>query len=388
MKSKLERHNPFRIKASKFWLYYFWERLFYLFFDVFIYNHLSTLGDTSRYLHASFKMPGLSSTDVMDTVGSLLGKFSLYIDVVANFPAMLLGFYCIYWTVEKLELRKKVNQQLLFLIISWPNFCIWTSVFGKELIGLVFSCIFAVLFVNFLNGHFKLRWRDYLATALCLLFKPQYFPFIFAGLFYIYVCKKFFGIKSSPFAQFGLFIIVIAVEIIALYAIRDIVDELSFQMHKHFVYPGMETSSRPNIFLQPGDFFKYTPYGMFIGFFGPTPGEMLRKPLQLIAGIESLAIIACFLWLCQRSIYRLVKYGRISPVPLCSIFLTVTGILFIHYPFGIFNPGSAIRYRTNFFFLFVVLFIYLYSYYNRNTIGEKQRVNLKRHRRRLKFKLY
>lgn len=271
---------------------------------------------------------------------------------------MILSFYCVKWSVEKLELRKSLSDWSLFILISLPNFCIWTSIYSKEFFGLVFSAILGVLFINFLKGNYKLQWRDLFAAYLCLLFKPQYFPFILQGLLYIYLSRKFFKSANAR----GLFaVFMVGCNLLMIYSVHDLIDELALQMHAHFDFAG--TSSRPNIFLKNGDFFRYAPVGMFTAFFGPTLSEMVRNPLHLIAGIESVAIIGLFTWLVFRSIYRLMTQGKFSPIPLFSIWITIAGLLFIHYPFGIFNPGSAIRYRTNFLFFIIILLSYLYSYY-------------------------
>jgi len=348
------------MKVSRFWFYYFCERLFYLFFDIYIYNKLSTLGDTSAYLAgtAGIKLnPLIDSTSLMSIVGTLTSKLTFHIDLLSNLPFMSLSFYMVKWAVEKIKIRKRIGDTLTFIMISLPNFCIWTSVLSKETVGLVFSAIFGVLFINFFNGDFKLRWRDYAATYLCVLFKPQYFPFIFAGLSYIYLCHKII----NPRKQFTLAIFIIIIAISILIVLQPLVDELAIQMYAHFNFAG--ASTRDNIFISNGDFYRHAPLGMLQAFVGPNIAEITHSPLNLIAAIESWFIVAVFLWLSTRAIIRLLSFGKLSPIPFFSIFLTTVGILFIHYPFGIFNPGSAIRYRTNFLFLFIILFVYLYCYY-------------------------
>lgn len=348
------------MKVTKFWFYYFCERLFYLFFDIFVYGKLSSLGDTSAYLAgaAGIKLnPLIDSTSLMSVVGGTIGKLTFHIDLLSNFPFMLLSFYIVRWAVEKLNIIKQIGNRLTFILISLPNFCIWTSILSKETVGLVFSAILGVLFINFFNGDFKIRWRDWIATYLCLLFKPQYFPFIFAGLSYIYLCHRI----KSPQKQFTLAIFIISIAILILISLQPLVDELALQMYAHFNFNG--ASTRDNIFTSNGDFYRHAPLGMLQAFVGPNIAEITHSPLNLIAAIESWFIVAVFLWLSTRSIIRLLSFGKLSPIPFFSIFLTTVGILFIHYPFGIFNPGSAIRYRTNFLFLFIILFIYLYCYY-------------------------
>jgi hypothetical protein len=129
-------------------------------------------------------------------------------------------------------------------------------------------------------------------------------------------------------------------------------------------------STRENIFIRENDFFRYIPWGMFIAFFGPTLSEMAAKPFQAIAGIESIFIILLFLHLSKYIFIKFFLKFRFSPIIIISYFVIFFGICFIHYPFGVFNPGSAIRYRTNFIFIFFILLTYLYTLKN-NFISKK-----------------
>lgn len=346
-------------RFSKFWLTYFCVRIFYLFFDVFLYNRFSHLGDTSRYLQGGIGdengSPLINSTFLMDTIGGILGNLSGGNELLANLPFTIISFYCVYWSITILKISRYINKYLLFVLISLPNFCIWTSVFSKETFGLIFSSILGVLYINFLKGDFKIRFRDLFALYLCIVFKAQYLPFILIGLAYIYLCKKFI---KSPYQQMIFGVLIMSIAIVVLYVIRDIVDALALQMYAHFDFPG--SSTRENIFTQPGDFYRVAPIGIFIAFVGPTFNEMFASPLALIAGIEGIAIIGIFLMLTSRFLIRIFSKLRVNPIPFFSIMFTTIGILFIHYPFGIFNMGSAIRYRTNFIYFFILLFIYLY----------------------------
>jgi hypothetical protein len=244
-------------------------------------------------------------------------------------------------------------------MISLPNFCIWTSVWSKEVFGLVFSAIMAVLIINFLNRNYKIKIIDILGLYICLLFKPQYVPFILQGIIYIYIAHKL--LNHKPVSQIILGIIILCFNIAFLYIIRDIVNKYAILMYRHFDLEQAQ-SSRDNIFLEENDFFRYIPWGMFIAFFGPTLNEMAEKPLQAIAGMESLFILLLFASLLQYTFIRFLLKFRILPMLTISYLIVFMGICFIHYPFGVFNPGSAIRYRTNFIFIFIILLSYLYSW--------------------------
>ena len=361
-------------KISRFWLCYFFIRLFYLLFAILVYDRFTRLGDTGRYLTAdiSFSLRVFyNSTVFMDFFGGIIGRIFQYNMILANFPAMFISFFITKWAVEKLELRKHVNNVFLMIALSLPNFSVWTSIWSKELFGLVFTAIFAVLIINFINGNYKIRMIDILGLYLCFLFSPQYLPFILQALIFIYIAQNLLNYK--PLGQLGLAVFFLFINIIFLYAIRDIVNMYAGIMHSHFDTPTAR-ATRDNIFVEDYDFFRHLPWGMFISFFGPTLNEMIQNPLHAIAGVESLFIIALFLYLSRYIYIRCLFQFRISSVLPISYLMIFIGILFIHYPFGVFNPGSAIRYRSRFFFLFLVLLLYLYRHKHKYyLIGNRRR---------------
>lgn len=351
-----------KIKTDKFWRYYFIVRILYLFFAIFVYAKLTTLGDTERYLTSSMPpispMMFLNSTTMMDTIGSILGILGGS-NVLTNLPATIISYYTIKWAIDKYEFRKYINNYLLFVILCLPNFCVWTGVFSKEMVGLVFSAILGSLFLDFLDGKYKIKKKHWLAMYLCLIFKPQYFPFIMQGLVMVYLMNRY--IKSAKWKMF-LGCLVIFCNLAVLYLISDIVNQYADIMYVHFDDPNAK-STRPNPWTEENDFFYQAPLGMFIAFFGPTISEMMGSPTHMMAGIESIIILVLFVSLGFRMIIRCMNSHKINVTIFFSYFVVITGIALLHYPFGIFNPGSAIRYRTNFFFLFVLMFLYVKKYY-------------------------
>lgn len=354
--------NKLVMKVDRFWYTYFWIRLFYLLFAVLVYEHVSGLGDTGAYLNHglnfSFKI-FVSSTALMNFIGGFAGSLLGGMNVLSNLPFMLYSFFLVRWTIEKLEFRKYISPRLLLFLISLPNFCIWTSVCSKEIFGLTFSAIFGMLIVNFLNGNYKIHFRDIFATYLCLIFKPQYIPFIFQGLLFIYIAGRWCKSWKSRFVS-GMFMLFC--NFLFLYLISDIINQYAGIIYDHF-NTDTAASTRENIFLADNDFFRHALSGMFIAFWGPTLGEMLDKPLQLLAGMESFVIVSLFVFLAGKMIARFLSLWKFNVTIFFSYFIIFTGICFLHYPFGIFNPGAAIRYRTNFLFLFIILLMYLYCFF-------------------------
>ncbi len=330
-------------------------------FAIYIFSRLTTLGDTFDYLNAplSFSRQVLySSTPMMQFFGALF-KMIFRLDVLACFPFMLLSFYGVYYAVDRLNLYRYATY--IIILFSLPNFGVWTSILGKEAVGCFFSCVIAVMLIKKITGPYQLKLIDYLALYLCLVFKPQYLLFIMQAFVFILITKRFADKKYFPLV---LGAVVIACNVIALYYLRDVVDTLAKGMAIHFRSndPGLAQSTRSEApWMVPYGFFYAAPYGMFIAFFGPTLSEMLSKPAQLLAGIESMVMIACFVFLLLPRLYYNFSKLRFTPILFICCFITFTGILFIHYPFGFLNPGSAIRYRSNFYALFVLLLLYLFT---------------------------
>lgn len=355
--------DRYSIRIERFWFTYFVIRIIYLIFTIYVYAKLTQLGDTARYLTASLSsLTDISllwnSTKMMDAIGSIIGLLGGY-NILSNLFFTLLSFFTIKWVIDKYDFRQYINNKLLLVILSLPNFCVWTSICSKETIGLLFSAILGSLILDFSNGYYVVKKRHILGIYLCLVFKPQYFPFIAQGLFLIYWMNRFCRTISGKI-YLGCFIVLC--NLIVLYLFKDVVNEYADVMYTHFNLSDAK-STRENLWLNDNDFFYEAPRGMFVAFFGPTLTEMLHSPTHLMAGIESFILLILFIVLGSRFLYRLFYNYKLNVTIFFSYFIIITGIALLHYPFGIFNPGSAIRYRTNFLFLFILLFLNLCKSY-------------------------
>ena len=100
---------------------------------------------------------------------------------------------------------------------------------------------------------------------------------------------------------------------------------------------------------------------MYIDLVGPTFIEAMQKTTHLFAWIESMIILSTFAVGSLKLYLVAIKTNKLN-IYYLSIFLIVTSwILFVNYPFGVINPGSAVRYRENFYGFLVILFYFLYT---------------------------
>ncbi|MEJ7559224.1 MAG: hypothetical protein WKF66_13020 [Pedobacter sp.] len=347
------------MKVKKIWAIYFFIKVFYMFFAIYIFSRITTLGDTFDYLNSALQFtPRIfySSTALMQFIGAI-SRSALRLDILACIPFMLLSFYGVYYAVDRLNLYR--YSTYILILFSLPNFGVWTSVLGKDAVGCFFMCIISVVLVKKLHGKYTLQFIDYLALYLCLIFKPQYLLFVLQAIVYLTLTHPFKDKKNFPF-WLGIFII--AANVIVIYLARDLIDELARGMAIHFKSsdPTLARSTRSELpWVEHYGFFKSALYGMFISFFGPTFSEMIHKPAHMLSGLESLAIIVCFLILLTPRLKYILKSLSFNPRVFMTYLIVFIGILFLHYPFGFLNPGSAIRYRSNFYALFVILLLYL-----------------------------
>jgi len=354
----LKNSNLFVV--NKYWLSFFLIKVFYLFFGVLVYSKMTTLGDTSRWMSGTIKLPDLIdvltfSTAMLDFLGGLSSY--LFGTLLGNFPFMLLAFYGIYYSVSKLILT---NKQLIFILalLSFPSFGVWSSVAGKEAVGVFYMGVILGYIIDLINRkRFGLKLIEIFSIYLLLIFKPQFSIAIFSLILYIVLANKL-NLKSS--GKVLLLIIQFAFGGVGLWVFKDAINEISFTIPAHFSLDAGSTREN-TMWLNDYDIFLNAPYGMFIGFFGPTFSEVMNKPIQGIAFLESFVLVCLFFYMLAKHLMQSLLTSKINIYITALLFIGVFWILFAHYPFGALNAGSALRYRTNFYAFLIVFIFCLYQ---------------------------
>ena len=212
------------IRFKKIWAIYFFIKVFYMVFAVYVFSRLTTLGDTFDYLHSPLQFSSkilYSSTELMQFTGALF-KLLFRLDVLACIPLMLLSFYGVYYAVDRLNLYR--YSAYIIILFSLPNFAVWTSIHGKEAVGCFFCTVIAVMLIKKLRGSYTLKLIDYLALYLCALFKPQYLLFILQAFIFITITNRF---KDKKYLPLFLELILISLNVLALYILRYPIDSLA-----------------------------------------------------------------------------------------------------------------------------------------------------------------
>ena len=356
------------LRVNKYWLGYFFSKIFYMFFALFVYqkfvNPNRPVGDTGLYLGIvsndntdNFDLIFVDPTIMMEFVGRSL---SLYLGpVFANLPFMLLGFYGIYYSVSRLKLN---NNQLLWILflLSFPTFGVYSSIVGKEAVCVFYFGIIGGYLIDVLDKtRVKPKLIELIAFCLLFFFTPTFSVAIGSVFGFIFISNK---LRLTGYGKLILFIFHFLLTIYLFYIYRDFISGMSLEVVKSFSLN--VGSTRDNmIFINEYDVFWNAPYGMFIAFWGPTFDEILKKPIQSIAFIESLIIFSFFLFFISRFLSKTLKTARLNIYVFSLTVIVIFWILFAHYPTGVLNPGSAIRYRERFYAFLVVFLFYFYSKY-------------------------
>jgi hypothetical protein len=344
-----------------------WRTLFVLLFvyrcvvtvlaEVFV-TAFTELGDATTYQGGVFRAAAFNlevfanPTKIRDVgtaftlaigfvIRSLVGNNAILIDLVFQ----SIGFFGLYRLLKSVD--SGTRKYLYFLFIT-PSFTIWSSVAGKEAILVCITGIIAAYLVDLFNHRGRVTLLLLASVAVLTIIKPHYLPAI---LFVFFVGKfvRYFRQKEALTLVAGL------VSILFLYLLSDYINDISFQIAPHF-YPQNDNSTREIYWVEPYDIFWKAPYGMFQSVYGPTLAEAFGgNPLQFLTFFESAVMLIVLVYF---------GYRRLPKLPVLSAITVAVGmfwILFLNYPFGIMNPGSAVRYRTGYWLLIVFISVALLS---------------------------
>lgn len=341
-----------KIKFDKLWFYYFLVKIGYVFFAHFIFVKFSILGDTSRYYNSSFIYSFHSlylSTPLMENIGALL-LMVFRSEVTGSLFVSVVTYIFLYKSVSHLNISRG-QLKLLLVVLSFPSICMWTSVLSKESIVFIAFClispIFSSLYLDKRVDYNKLGAM--LGIYIIAVIKPQFLVSIISICIYLYSLKKF---KLRAYSRLFFYIFSVLLMGYFYYIYRVEIYTLMIKMKYYFITEG-ESSTRNtlDIFDYPNSFLTSIPYGFYLSFFGPNLTEALNKYIFLVFYIESslVLIYICYLyrWIIDKNKLR-VDYVFV-------LFVGMFLLMLAHYPFGVYNPGSAIRYRAN--FLYYIFFI-------------------------------
>lgn len=337
-------------KIRYFFLSLLTVKVIYLIFSVSIIAGMTTLGDSMDYLSGKYQDREnlLSPAKILSITGYILSeKFGM---ILSQIPALILATLGVTLPIFYSGIRNNFLLVILFFIAIFPSNGIWTSMHSKEAI-IVFSFGASICYlINFLEkGMIIPRVLPIIGFLGLLIFKPLLFAtFVLVS---VLIILKF---KLKPgFEQ--IILITLSVLICFVFYVYFSSEILSFmlELEAHFDDGG---SSRENTFWNDEmDVLFWLIPGGVMSFMGPTVVEAVSSPFMLVVFIESIFIVFLLLTLICYLSFRLNKDISIFVLML----LVALVLLAYHYPYGMFNAGSAIRYRSGFLSHLFFLIVYI-----------------------------
>ena len=322
-----------------------------------IYDKLASLGDgylPKDYLQAvELKMygEGFSRSGMVHAIYYYIGN------LLPGFWAPLaLGQIVAVTTWHAFRsVYSQINRQLFWLCNLFPHFLIWSGSSSKEQIVIIFGIFVIGFVVKCLFFKHKLTISSLLlvgfSLTIILLIRPNYFLVYFTicitSLFApmlnkIKIYRLSVGIWTLIFFLVTMLSSLFA-SIFTSFFTNDVIDFM-IEVEGHFLnLPG--GSNRTDIEWETvSDFVYNSLWGIPQGFIGPTLVESIMKPLQFPVFLEGLLyiFILCYLF---AKLFKLAYFYNELRVYILPYFFVLLAIIFVSYPYLIFNPGSALRYK-------------------------------------------
>lgn len=355
--------ESYTIKRTTFFLLCL--KLLYCIYGVFIFGKLSPLGDSGAYLNASLEInAGLlqNNTLIISTLTSIIKKI-LFIDFFVHLAFCLMSFWALKLVLETLRFSQG-KTYLLILLLCFPSFGMWTSVVSKEALTCVFTCFNIIWVINLLRDE-KLRF-PLLLNLFCLYFTLIMRPSVGAGVVLL-ISALYFNkvVWINKYLRFlammvGVITTAIIVYSLTLRYVKDTFIPLAEAYFDPRYY--VSTSTREFGFWKTAsDLYSKAPLGIFIANLGPTLMESVRKPFFIPYFIEGFIFILLTLFMIFITILNQFRRKIINSNFIIFLIFGVFVIIFINYPFGIYNPGSATRYRSSYYHIIVILLFFFYQ---------------------------
>jgi len=278
-------------------------------------------------------------------VGALLNAAVGGNAILINIGFQTIAFVGLVYFLSGLPVKTRI---FVLIFVATPSFSVWSSMASKEAIVVFLVCVLARYIVDIYQNRDKLRFFHLLAIAALYLFKPQFFP----AVIFLVGTSKLSRYLREP-ATFAL--MVGTSSLLVLYVFRDVLDSFSRRITAQIISePG--NSQRDSLFIvDQYDFYFRAPEGFFRAFMGPTVSEASTGILQLMSLVESGLIFGGL------AVFLISRLTRIPVFGAVMAFFTVFWTMLANYPLGLANPGTAIRYRTDYILLIILAVVVLTS---------------------------
>lgn len=321
-------------------------------FSVFVFSSYSTLGDSASYLSGAYDDDiRAARTRVLSYIANAIYS-AVGSELLTHLVFSLFAASGVAYLVAHARLHGRYRWPFLAIVLM-PNFGIWASVVGRE-------SIFVGLLGFFLGAVLNYHRRPGLPVALLALACVAGMTFIRSpyGIGMALFLLMFLLFRSGPrigastgvhallLALAALFVLVCAWSSMDSYITGVVLPEARsyFTVYSETTRTWIKMDTMAELF---GSLWWSLPLALI----GPTPAEVIARPMMLpflLSGLVVFGSLLYSLWLALRA-----PPGMARKILLLGWLPAVVLILVAYVPFGIYNPGSAIRYASC-FLLFLV----------------------------------
>jgi len=275
-----------------------------------------------------------------------------------------------------------ISWKLFWLCNLFPHFLVWSGSSSKEQLVIVAG----IIVINFAaRRSFAEKNLDIslifvlLAMSLLFIIRPNYFVIYFAifitAIFSPWMLKIVPGRLSV--GVWVLFYSLLTIGVLAYLALTSTFfseDVVKFMLRVETSFHAYTESGSNRYNIQWNEFYDFL-YNSFWaipqGFIGPTLLEGISKPIQFPAFLEGILFISILGYLFIELLKLSIK-SRILRLYLLPYFYTCFIIIFVSYPYLMFNPGSALRYKQAMHPILIFYPLLIIAYYRINQLMKSE----------------
>ena len=343
-------------------------------FAYLVYARFTQLGDV--YDPKAFE----AFAEGIDSLTSTLFTFGFYHALGPFLPGflapMVVGIFIaiVTWLAFK-DVYKHLSRKLFWTCNLFPHFLVWSGSSSKEQL-VILSALIIINFAtkrSFATQNLNISFIFVIfAMWVIYLIRPNYFVIyfvIFATALFSPWLNKIVSRRLSVGVWIFIFSLLtigalVYLSLTGTFFNEDVVDFMMRVQHSFHAYEA--GSNRYGIqWNDIYDFLYNSIWAIPQGFIGPTLIEGLSKPVQFPAFLEGLLYITVlgylFFTLLQIAIKNRALRAHIMPYIFASFI-----VVFVSYPYLMFNPGSGLRYKQAMHPILIFYPLLVLGYYRAN----------------------
>ena len=342
-----------------------------------IYSKISKLGD--GYLPSYFEgYTGsiFNSTYITHAIYYIIGS------VLPGYLApMLLGILIaiLIWKAFK-DVYIFINNKLFWICNLFPHFLVWSGSSSKEQIVIICGLIIIDFSVKYIFLKKKINFKTILVIfSLFIIFiiRPNYFLIYFAIFLSALLLRDLPQFYKNLSINIFIFILLFfIIFIFSLFLLNQNFIEIYFNNwmkrveFSFLVYDTAYSNRYEIIWYDIYSFLFNLIWGVPQGLIGPTLLEVIKKPIQIPAFLEGLVYLYVLCYL-NFKIFKICFISNFLKYHLILYLFVALTVIFISYPYFVFNPGSALRYKQSLHPILIFFPLLILGNFREKTLDKK-----------------